>query len=282
MAARRVIRRRRIAKKALRKRGRRVRKRSNLSPANQRATIVETLEYQDLLANTPYQQTFSLANFYRATTLAPNFQFYRAKSVKWEYMPLYNTFQENVSGVAVVSKPQIYTIMNRDQDSRWTSFSTGNALYSLQSAGANPRAFTNNQVIKYKPNWCSPGLQALTYTSIPGTGLAAVTNSVQMGLKKQFGWLSTPDKDMYNSYFINPVKGESNIYVAPLSASTPPIVAGNVLYNGHNLYIEQENNADNVPVCKVVVSVEWEFKGGKNLYNANPVGKVTDVSGNPP
>ena len=65
----------------------------NLSPGNQFAKIVETVEFPDLKANRGDHALFNLGQFFRATTIAKNFQFYRAKTVKWEYMPLYNTFR---------------------------------------------------------------------------------------------------------------------------------------------------------------------------------------------
>ena len=246
-------------KRVARKRGAR---KAGLSLNNQYATIVETLATNDIFSDTPYQATFNLSQFFRATTLAKNFKFYRAKKVKWEYMPLYNTFQENNS-VAAVGKPQMYIMMDRDQDTKFQSLSAPNALFSIQCAGADPVPFVKNREIIYKPNWCSPGLTAVGYT--PGVPPAPQTvNAVySLGLKKQFGWLPTPNKDAWQSpdasnSVQNPLSGFTNIGMAP-------ILNGAVVYNGHNLYIQQDNDPE-VPVGKCVVTVEWEFKGGKQLY----------------
>jgi len=190
-------------------------KKAGLSPANQRATIVETLDAGNLVADQPYQGTFNLAQFYRATTLAKNFQFYRAKKVKYEYMPLYNTFQEN-NAVPAVAKPQIYFMMNRDQDP----------------------------------------------TAVTRAVEQGVTDVISLGLKKQFGWLATPDIDAWAAP--NALNGTANP-VGAFGWQTAATANAGVMYNGHNLYISQQNEPA-VPVAHLVVTVEWEFKGGKNNY----------------
>ena len=228
-----------------------------MNPSNQYATIVESRAVTDLVADQPYQGTFNLAQFFRATTLAKNFQYYRAKKVKWEYMPLYNTFQEN-NAVSAVAKPQLYFMMNRDQDPYWATRPPGQALFLLQSAGADPVPFTNNKEIIYKPNWCSPGLTAYTSAEDP----PIVTSIVQLGMKKQFGWLPTPNQDAWNAPNV------PNLVSNPVGAygySTSPVLNGGVLYNGHNFYIQQDNEPG-VPVAKLLITVEWEFKLGKNNY----------------
>ena len=241
----------------------RVAKKAGLSPMNQYAKVVETFEAPDLISDKAYQATFSLADFYRATTVAKNFQFYKAAKVKWEYMPLYNTFQQSNS-VAVVSKPQMYFVMNRDQNPYWANNgTTQEARFAIISTGADPVAFTKNREIVYTPNWCSPGISALTFSAVSGVGggaVNAVTNVIALGLKKQFGWLPTPDLDDYLTPSVyNPT-------TAPTGMNTAPTANAGVIYNGHNLYIEQENEP-NVPVCKVVCTVEWLFKGPKNNYS---------------
>jgi len=231
-------------------------KKAGLSPANQRATIVETLDAGNLVADQPYQGTFNLAQFYRATTLAKNFQFYRAKKVKYEYMPLYNTFQEN-NAVPAVAKPQIYFMMNRDQDPYWATRPPGQALFNIQSAGADPEPFTTNLEIVYTPNWCSPGITAVTRAVEQG-----VTDVISLGLKKQFGWLATPDVDAWAAP--NALNQTANP-VGAFGWQTASTANAGVMYNGHNLYIAQQNEPA-VPVARLVVTVEWEFKGGKNNY----------------
>jgi len=246
------------------------RKKAGLSVSNQHATIVETIEFADIKSDSPYQATFNLAQFYRATTIAKNFQFYRANKVKWEYMPLYNTFQQSNSG-AVVAKPQMYFVMNRDQDPFWAQRAPVDALFSMQSCGADPVGFTKNREIIYKPNWCSPGLTAVTTNGLLNP--PPVTSVISLGLKKQFGWLPTPNIDGYNkpnalNDVANPIGDYGYIMAQTANAG--------VLYNGHNHYIEQENEP-NVPVAKLICTVEWQFKLPKENYHS-PIG-LTDVSG---
>jgi len=260
-------------KRATRKTGRKGRKaikrraarKAGLRPSRQYATIVETLAANDVFPDTPYQANFNLSQFFRATTLAKNFQYYRAKKVKWEYMPLYNTFQENNS-VAAVGKPQFYMMMNRDQDIKFSGYSSAQAQFSIQSAGADPSPFVKNKEIIYRPNWCSPGLIAVGVTKADPPASNVVNAVYSLGMKKQFGWLPTPNLDAW----LNPA--QSNIPANSLTgvigdAEMSPLLNGGVIYNGHNLYIQQDNDP-NIPVGKCVCTVEWEFKGGKNLYSS--------------
>ena len=237
-------------------------KKMNLRPTNQYATIVESREFNDVLANTPYTNTFFLGQFYRATTVAPNFAFYRAKSVKYEYMPLYNVFQELNQAIQGVGKPQVYTRMNREQNLSWSQASPASSLFAIQSSGADPKAFTKNLNIVYKPNWCSPGITAVKSTAYTALGGDTAVNSLlSMGMKTQYGWLPTPNIDLWQSPgATNPVRASVLGYLAPQNA------AGNVVYNGHDFIIEQVSNPG-VVVCKLVVTVEWEFKGPKEMYS---------------
>ena len=273
--ARNATRARPVARKRrnIKKRGGRRRKggkKAGLNPSNQRAIIVETLDAGNLVADQPYQGTFNLAQFFRATTLAKNFQFYRANKVKYEYMPLYNTFQENNS-IPAVAKPQIYFMMNRDQDISWSQRPPAQALFLMQSAGADPKPFVNNLEIVYKPNWCSPGLSAVTLDGSKDP--APVTSVVSLGLKKQFGWLATPDTDAYAQP--NALNNLANSVVGSGYVTSSSANAG-VLYNGHNFYISQYNEPA-IPVARLVVTVEWEFKLGKNNYAT--FGQKAEVAG---
>ena len=250
------------------RRGRKVAKRSSkkrgLSPMNQYAKIVESFQAEDLSSDKPYQHTFSLQQFYRATTIAKNFQFYKAVKVKWEYMPLYNTFQESNS-TAVVGKPQLYFQMNRDQNPAWSQRTSAEALFSMNNSGVDPQAFTSNKEIIYKPNWCSPGISALTFGVVQGipNPISAVTNVISLGLKKQFGWLPTPDLDDYDNARYNPTTAPQYLST---SVNTGPTNNAGVVYNGHNLYISQDNEPD-TPVCRLICTVEWLFKNPKDNYS---------------
>jgi len=237
-------------------------KKAGLQPSNQYATIVETMPSNDIFSDTAYTAQFQLTDFFRATTVAQNFKYYRAKKVKWEYMPLYNTFQEGLLGANSVGKPQFYMMMNREQNQKFSSLAPIDALFAIQTSGSDPSAFVKNREIIYKPNWCSPGLSALTITLDP-PNLGTVNSVVSLGSKKQFGWLPTPNNDVYRQPDV------PNFILNPTNTNVPYTTAAQlnaaVVYNGHNFYIQQANEPNN-KVGKVVVTVEWEFKGGKQLY----------------
>lgn len=256
------VRRARVAKRGGRK--------ASLAPTNQHATIVESLATANIFSDRPYNATFQLSQFFRASALAKNFRFYRAKKVKWEYMPLYNTFQENIQGSNSVGKPQFYMMMNRDQNNAYTGLTPTQALFSIQCAGADPTPFTKNREIIYRPNWCSPGLTAIKQ-SVEG-----VVDVVSLGNKAQYGWLPTP---IFDAYF-NPDTPSFPVDSIGSNYDITASLNAGVVYNGHYFYIQQSNEPLN-KVGTVVVTVEWEFKGGKQLYGSPPTVSAPheDVSG---
>ena len=269
VARRRIVRKPRRANRKVRRA--RKSKKASLAPTRQYATIVETLASNDVFADTAYQAQFQLSDFYRATTVAKNFKFYRAKKVKWEYMPLYNTFQEGLLGANSVGKPQFYMLMNREQDTEFSTLAPIDALFAIQCGGADPTPFIKNKELIYRPNWNSPGLSAYQFTPNP-PGLGTVNGLVSLGSKRQYGWLPTPNDDVYRS------PDRPNFIADPTQSvyTTAPQLNGGVVYMGHNFYIQQANEPNN-KVGKVICTVEWEFKGGKQLY-APPI--RLDVEGN--
>ena len=212
------------------------------SGRNQFASIVETIKDIDgaYLPNTPYGETFSLADFNRAKALATNFQYYRAKSVTYTYEPLYNTFQAGGSS----TKPYIYLMMNR------TQLNYAGGLDEIQHSGGRPKAFTSLHKVTYKPNWCSPGLIATDHDN-------PVNGAAQLGSMKQFGWLTCPTLD----FGANDANDVLDSALNPSSNYTEPIVVvtNNVKYNGHLVFIDQPGNDQ--PVARVTIQVHWEFKG---------------------
>jgi len=236
--------------------------------SGQNARIVETVEFADNFPLLAYQNVFSLASFPRAATLAMNFQFYKAAKVTWSYEPLYNTFQEATPAVGtVVSKPYIYTIMNRVQNLR-----AGATLENIQACGAKPQALISKKSITYKPNWCSPGLMAVQPGSSP---IAPINAMLQQGLKCQYGWLASAG----TANFINGPNGAgvgeatvssnqtNQMYITPDPNATvwsqnTSVATNNVLYNGHVTYIDQASpGSSQTPICRLTATVEWHFKG---------------------
>ena len=255
-----------------------------VASARQYASITETIEFQDVVANRASNAQFSLSDFYRASSLANNFKQYRAKMVTWEYAPLYNTFSESTYTTGGASKPYLYTAMNRTQGSDYVSSSF--PLLVIQAQGAKPQTLTSKKVLKYRPNWVQPGPLALTRP----TGFSTVSGALSVGNTPSYKWLMCPAEDTYGN------KGQIGIFTDPnQSLGTPyttvDVAAGTVIYNGHNFFLEQNNAIPLQAVAKLTCTVVWEFKepnlsiastGGKQDIHAPPdlpVGGDTGATG---
>jgi len=241
-------------RKAVKRGNRKSRIPAAIAGPGQYATIVETIQFPDVLGNAGTACVFTLGDCPRAQTLSTFFSFYKAASVVWEYLPLYNTFQDGGGS----TKPYIYSVMNRQQE----VLAVGRSHF-LQ-AGARPETLVSRKVVKYVPNWCSGGLSA--YGGVPN----APTNLASMGLQKQFGWLATPSIVLA----INSDNSDKDSTPLNPSTGTTPavIINNNVMYNGHYLYIDQAvDGAPSVPCMRLTATVTWRFKGAKNNYtDPNP------------
>jgi hypothetical protein len=219
----------------------------------QRATIVETIEFRDLPPNQAISATFCLSQFPRASTVSGNFAFYKAAKVVWTYEPLYNTFQDAAGSASV---PYLYTVMNRSQLELPLSaipWTRANA----QATGALPQKLSKKITVGYKPNWCSPGLQA---TITGGSGYT-------MGSRVNYGWLTSQGTvtRTANNYIPN-YAPTGNKPIAPDDGGVAlfplPIAFSSVNYNGHMNYIDQEVPGEAVtPTCRLTCTVHWLFKG---------------------
>lgn len=213
------------------------------SDRSQYASIIETIDPSGLgIAITPnvlVNNAFSLSQFNRAKSLACQFQYYRAKRVTYVYTPLFNTYQEGVSGF---SKPYMYTLMNRTQQ-----FMLG-GLLQLQHSGARPKPFTSVTKVTYVPNWCSPGLVAR------GPEEAPVINT---GNQAQYAWLTTPFSDTGADDSAPQIEGALSTSLPTIDI--PAITPNCVVYNGHTTYVDQPGS--DAPVYNLLIQVHWEFKG---------------------
>jgi len=233
-----------------------------LRPQAQHAKIVETFESVDLLPNQPYNLNFTIQSFTRATSLAVDFKYYKATHVKWELQPLYNTFQEGAT--AAPSKPQIYVLMNRNQETR-------NMVRSrLQEAGCTPTAFVKNHVIQYRPNWNSPGL----LTSVSGSG--GISGLATMGMKNEYGYVQSFVQNQ-SADSLQSIQTDSTVLPTPISN-----LANGVIWNGHYLFIDQDNSSESLPVAKLTCTVTWAFMGASDYGPAtqtdqplNPIALAT-------
>lgn len=243
---------------AKRKPARRLRVPRGINDHGQQATIKETVEFTDLNPNLGYNFNFNLSQFARASALAPNFKFYKAKSVEWTIEALYNTFQDGTTG-GEVTIPYLYMTMNRTQDS------TGINLQDIQAMGAKPQKLVGKKTIKYVPNWCSPGLIAANI----GQGQLA-----QVGLQKQFAYLACPDTNLG----LNQQQGFAPS-TAPLQFPTnSAVLANTVVYNGHTIWCDQEVPTGVLQaVARVTCTVVWHFKDPHYTASPDPSSYVTIV-----
>lgn len=270
--------RRKVARKPRRKAAprRKARVPRGINDAGQMATIKETVAFTDLDPNLGYNFNFNLSQFRRASALAPNFKWYKALSVEWTIEPLYNTFQDGTTG-AEVTVPYIYMTMNRTQDQ------TGIALADIQAMGAKPQKLVGKKVIKYTPNWCSPGLNSYAFgnfMNFPNGSLAqAVTGILNTGLKAQYAYLASPD--------INPGQNVVSTFIPATPPALPAtgmnaIAANMAVYNGHTLWVDQEVPTGTLqPVARVTATVTWHFKDPHCTYLVDPESYKT-VAPNPP
>jgi hypothetical protein len=240
----------------------------------QTATIKETVSFTDLDPNLGYNFNFNLSQFRRASTLAPNFKWYKPLSVEWTIEPLYNTFQDGLTG-GQITIPYMYMTMNRTQDS------TGILLADIQAMGAKPQKLVGKKTIKYKPNWCSPGLDgyasALVMTQNGGT-VSALTGLTHFGLKAQYSYCACPD-----SVSATNLQNVPSTFVPALAPGTgvagqAVINANQVVFNGHTIWVDQEVSTGTLqPVARVVCTVVWHFKDPHCTYLVDPTSYQTVV-----
>lgn len=204
------------------------------------ARITETHEFGVLVANTDINAGFSIANFPRATALAQNFRYFRAKRCVYRMVPYYNTYQSG--GTAV--RPSYRLIMNRTGDNTaWTV-----AEYDAQ--GSVPKVFVKEITTKYTPNLVqSVQIQPNSAINVYG-GNVADSTFVSVGSRPIFNqWLATESFGIYTNIAATP-----NI-PGTLTYNNRP----NVMYWGHSVLITVPGSgAINVGV--LTCEVEWEFK----------------------
>lgn len=256
-----------------------------IAEKGQTCKVVETFESVDLLANTPQQSIFTLAQFARASNIAPNFKWYRAARVIYTYDPLFNTFQDGV-GTANASKPYLYTVMNRTQLGGGT-LATMAKLQQFQCAGARPIPLVKQFKLSYKPNWCSPGLLQLR-TTVPSGGGPNIQDYSSNGLQPQYGWIACPP---YLGGVIPADSTGTNTGDYPITVSlAPPTIASvdnsyvynnMVVYNGHEVFADQKytgGDPANQPIARVTVTVLWEFKEAQNPLKMSVPSETTPLA----
>lgn len=201
----------------------------------QYARCVESVMFTQVSANTDTNYQFDISLFVRASAVAKNFKFYRAKRVVWTYIPEYNTFQSQVGNSTA---PQMSMIMNRTGDNTaWTP-----AEYDAQ--GAVPKLFTSQRVIAYKPNLCQPFNVTLGAVS-PDPGGLVPTTGILGNTPVYNRWIGTGGYSLESNS-----PGPTEIIIR--SDKTP--------YYGHACYWYVTSVGNTQPIASVFCEVEWEFK----------------------
>lgn len=144
-----LARRRSTRRAPLRKRRNLVRRRKvlgrRMNAMRDRATVVEVMEDQVILANTGNTISHHLAQFARATAVSKNFRFYRCKKVEIEFIPYANVF---ASGQCY---PQLYYQLDRTQGAPGIPGPAPTEA-SMMSRGVLPIKFTSPVKRFYTPS----------------------------------------------------------------------------------------------------------------------------------
>jgi len=246
---------RRATRKPRRAKRRNYRRGGKKSGKAQMARIVETVEFNNVPANITNSCTFNLNQFQRARTLATNFRWYKPLSVTWTIKPQFNTYQASAGSSSV---PYIYKVMNRTQDS-----SLSVTQSDFLSMGARAKKLVATDKTTYRPNWCSPGLIVQNVVPLVGQFGGALDNVFMNGLQAQYGWLQAPN----NLPASQTLPAGIRPLMKPTTYANSSVVnvPSATIFNGHQIYIDQQTNTANVPVFEMTCQVVWAFKDPKNI-----------------
>jgi len=254
--------RRRAVRRYRRKPNRRVRRKA-AAKGREIASLTECISIASFNSNSLAVNTFQLSQFPRASQVAANYKFYKATHCEWTYTPQFNLYAQNNS-LGSSTMPYMYSQMNRTQDSLPASAQNpANTRAFLESAGVAPVLFNRKRVVKYVPNWCSPGLSyAVTNNSNPNQPVIASTASA--GLKTQYGWLAAPQTSTNSA-----VQRNSLLPISPQIGNPPqelavPVYTNLVQYNGHATFFRQDTQVAQASIGFLTLKVRWAFKVAGN------------------
>lgn len=191
--------------------------------------IVETLPFDDIIANQPYRfEVDGIIAGTRAAAVAQQFGLYRIAKITLKYKPASDTYVSNpafIGGGGVFTVPNLYWKMNRFADAP-AAFSADD----LKNMGAKAFRFDDKAItISYRPN-------VLTST------VSAGTNSGQI---KMTPWLNTDS--------------------AP---DTPNFALSTQSHYGHFYIVEAGVNGNGQQPCgSVEATIVYEFKNPRVQYH---------------
>jgi len=241
---------------------------------SQTAMVHETIEFNELLPNTTYAGTFNLGLFARASTIAANFKWYKAAKVEFSYEPLYNFYREDPT-VPQPTMPYFYSSMNRTQSARSQN------LFDFQAEGARTTKFNKKIVKKYRPNWCSQGL--MTGAPIQGSPQSLQAGLYANGLQAEYGWLMCPEAITTDNtgQITSPLLSANQALNGMTVATAIPINTNQVVYNGHSVFIEQNQSVTGAVIAKVTCSVTWLFKDPASYGGVSQTIRMTQKDTDP-
>lgn len=221
-----------------RKMGSKMRPKRSIRESTDYATITETTETAvgPTASGSSVCNSVNIQDFSRALAVAQNFMFYRITKVEYVYTPFYNTFQQAQVGSSGdnVGVPIFHMLMNRTG-----TLNSLTTLDSLQACGAQPRKWTKQIRVAYKPNL----LQTIVVAS-GGNGDVPSAIGAEPVYDK---WLST-EQALKSSLGTNP----QNALIVP-SFNSPA-------YYGHNHVITQNDDVPGTELGILTCHVTFQFK----------------------
>jgi len=227
-------------RRVVRRKGKRFagRKSGSISPLTGNiATVVETYDGGQIIANRPYEIREVLANFSRASLVAQQYQFYRLTKIKLEFQPRHNLFNYNNNTTITQSVPQFYRIMNRNG-----SLPIIFDLEYMLSQGVNPRKFTSDIEIYFKPNLL---------------GLVGVVDNNQ-GIASQ-------NTDLNFDRWLSTYRQGTDLGGNPV----PPSFNDATDYYGMGFFFYQQDEGGASPnnIAQIKITGVWEFKQPCTIVN---------------
>jgi len=262
---RKLVRRRRVARKPmLKRRGRKAVGRAAVKRTSDYAKCVEIQETQLLAVNDQAGESvgalmnFCLADFQRPQEIAHAYKYYRAAKCEITFIPYFNIAQ---TGAAAATRlPQLYMTVDR-LSNRWIAPTENEML----ERGCSPKLFNKKRKLVFKPNL----LQELNLeTNQPaeggGTGIGVDTIGFLNATAVFDKWLPTQQSWGYS----DALPGQIGQVLTP-SGVNPYAVR----YHGAAYVPAIEGLAPATPtaVGDIQLKITWEFKGPRALKTNAPV-----------
>lgn len=280
--ARKIVRRRRVARKGLRKRMMRKKAvgRASGKRTSDYAKCVEIQETQIVATKDVAGESvgavmnFCLADYQRPQEIAHAYKYYRAAKVEMTFIPYFNVAQ--TGGANQTQLPQMYMSVDR-LSNRWIAPTETECL----ERGITPRLFNKKLKLTFKPNLVQGiSLETRQPTDGQGTALGIDLIGYQNGIPVFNKWLPTQQSYGYN---VQPPATQINQVLAPLGVNPYALRYHGAIFNAA---VEGQAANTNFICGDVQVKVTWEFKGPRALKTLEPQPEpnpyvTTSSQGNP-